>query len=111
MMTLPLTLAAWQQPQFNDTFKQEVATLKDQLPLQQALKLSSNVSAEPIQVMILTQQDTADELHIRAGVFFTGIIAGCSCADDPSPLDTQNEYCEALFRINRQTAQTEVELL
>jgi hypothetical protein len=45
------------------------------------------------------------------GVFFSGIITGCSCADDPTPVETQNEYCELLFAIDKATAETTITLL
>jgi hypothetical protein len=48
---------------------------------------------------------------LKAGVFYTGIIAGCSCSDDPSPVDEQNEYCDLLFTIDKLTAETQITLL
>ena len=41
----------------------------------------------------------------------SGIIAGCSCADDPTPVDTTTEYCELQLEIDRESAETRVILL
>ena len=61
--------------------------------------------------MILNTTEENDSIQIKAGIFYTGIIAGCSCSDDPSPTDEQNEYCELQFIINKNTAETSVNLL
>ena len=53
----------------------------------------------------------ANSILVKAGIFYTGIIAGCSCADDPTPLDEQNEYCELELNINKETAETTIVLL
>ncbi len=112
MIMLKNSLNAWQQDHFADTFRQEVEALPSaRLPLQQALTLSSQVSEEPFQVMLLNQSETPEAIKVKVGLFFTGIIAGCSCADDPTPLDTQNEYCELLFQIDKASAETHIELL
>jgi hypothetical protein len=56
---------------------------------------------------------TEDDDHIlaKAGLLYTGIIAGCNCADDPSSADEITEYCEALFTINKTTAATSIALI
>jgi hypothetical protein len=42
-------------------------------------------------------------IRARVGVFFSGIVAGCRCADDPTPVEPQDEYCEFQFEIDRAT--------
>ncbi len=112
MFFLSKTRDSWQQPDFTDTFKQEVAELEhEHLPLQQGLSLSSYVSHEKVSAIIQNANDDENSIHIKAGIFYTGIIAGCSCSDDPTPLDTQNEYCELRFVINKENAQTTVSLI
>ena len=61
--------------------------------------------------MILGASEEAGIIFARAGIFYTSIIAGCNCADDPSPVDEQTEYCEIQFEINKKTAETTVQLL
>ena len=42
---------------------------------------------------------------------YSGIIAGCSCADNPTPVSELNEYCEVQLEIDKKTAETKVALL
>lgn len=80
------------------------------LPLQQGLSQSSYVGSAPVKVIILNIAKE-NEIKIKTGVFYSGIIAGCNCSDDPSPVDEQTEYCELLFTIHPDTADTSVKLL
>lgn len=112
MIKLPKSLAAWGSAEFTDIFKAETSLLKhDSLPLQQGLSYSSYVSNDKINTIINNKSETDNNLIIKAGIFYSGIIAGCSCSDDPTPLDTQNEYCEILFKIDKQTAETRISLI
>lgn len=112
MLTLQKSLKAWDTENFNKIFKNEVIALDKQLlPLQKGLTFSSYVSAEKISPVIISNSITSTHLLIKTTIFYTGIIAGCSCADDPGPQDTQQESCELLFRINLQNAETQVELV
>ena len=112
MPRLPESLNAWDTPGFRDVVKREIEQLDaSALPLQQGLAQSSHVSARPFQAMILGAHAEAGLIRVRAGIFYTGIIAGCSCADDPTPIDELNEYCELRFDIDRTSADTTVTLL
>jgi len=112
MIQLTETLAAWDTAAFNEVFKGEVAQLEEsQLPLQQALTQGSHASTRNMQVMINRVTETPQELRVRAGVFFTGILPGCACSDDVAPESEFPEFCELLFCINRQTAETSIRLL
>lgn len=103
---------AWGSADFSQVFKREVAMLNHSaLPLQQGLTQSSYVSDEPVSAVVLNTSIHLSLIHIKAGIFYTGIIAGCSCADDPTPQDMQNEYCELLFAIHQDTGEAEVSLL
>jgi hypothetical protein len=110
--SLPHTLAAWNTPDFDDAFKLEVEALDaDLLPLQQGLSFTSSVADEPFQVMLLAKDETADRIRVKAGVFFAGIVGGCSCADDPTPLESQPEHCVLRFEIDSRSGETFVELV
>jgi len=112
MIRLSQALNAWGTPEFKDVLKLEIGQLDAQhLPLQQGLSSSSQVTDRPFQVMIISVSDEAGGLRVKAGLFYTGVIAGCNCADDPSPIDEQNEYCVVQFEIDRLTAKTTVALL
>lgn len=81
------------------------------LPLQQGLTHSSYVGNTAFKAVILNFTKENNVITVKAGIFYTGIIAGCSCSDDPSPTDEQTEYCELQFDINKNTAVTTVILL
>lgn len=112
MLKLEQSLKAWGTENFRTQFKQEVEQLPaEQLPLQQGLSLSSYVSAEPFKVMVIGEEADESEIRVKAGIFYTGIIAGCSCSDDPSPTDVQAEYCDLQFTIDKKSATVSVTLL
>jgi len=112
MLILPESLKTWQSENFNHTFKREVCALDHQLlPLQQGLSLSSYVSNEKISAVINRTCEDDSCITVYTAIFYSGIIAGCSCSDDPTPLDTQTEYCELRFSINKHSAETTVNLI
>jgi formate dehydrogenase assembly factor FdhD len=111
MIRLTKTLNAWGTSGFEDILKAEVGQIPaDQLPLQQALSTSSHVTDSQRTVLMLSVADDEELIHVTAGILYSGIIAGCSCADDPTPVDEQNEYCEVQIEINKKTAEATVAL-
>lgn len=107
---LPATLAARGRPEFADTLKRELAALPvDRLPLTQALRQGSHVLDQPVGVRLIGAD--ADQLRLRVGIFFASLIAGCNCADDPSPVEPLPEYCELLVEIDADSAEAIVSLL
>lgn len=78
------------------------------LPLQPGLSHGSHVVDAEIGVMLLSAVDAGSLVRVRAGIFFSSIIAGCSCADDPTPVDKNAEYCELQFDIDKRSADTRV---
>jgi hypothetical protein len=112
MLSFAKALGAWGTPEFNQALKQEIEQLDPgQLPLQQGLARSSHVADSPFSAIILAVSDDADFIHAKAGISYAGIIAGCSCADDPTPPSEQAEYCEVQLAISKLTAVTTVTLL
>ena len=112
MFKLTDTLKAWGTPGFDRVFKKELQTLDTStLPLQAGLSQSSHVSDTEISVVVLRLSETADLIRAKTGIFYAGIIAGSCCADDPTPVSENTEYCEMLFEINKNTAETAVTLL
>lgn len=111
-MKLTKIIESHQQPDFKSILKAEIQTIDpDLLPLQQGLSLSSYVGKTPFSAVILSVTEEPDSIQVKTGIFYTGIIAGCSCSDDPSPTDEQNEYCELFFVIDKKTAATTIRLL
>jgi len=112
MLELKRTLAAWQTPEFKTVVKDEIEHLDAGfLPLQQGLSQSSVALADKLRTMILAVVEEPGCLRVKAGLFYTGIITGCSCADDPTPLNEIDEYCVVRFDIDRNTAAATVTLL
>ena len=112
MFKLSLSLQAWSTNTFNVVFKKEISSLDaDTLPLQQGLSNSNYANADNLSTTILKVENDDNSIFVKAGLFYTGIIAGCNCADDPTPVNENNEYCEVLFCINKKTAETTVSLI
>lgn len=111
-MQLTSVLKAWGTPAFESILKQEIEHMDvDLLPLQRGLSQSSYTSGAKRSVSVISARAEAGVLHIKTGIFYTGVIAGCSCADDPTPMSELPEYCEVQFDIDTITAETTVTLL
>ena len=109
MITLPQSRDAWGTPKFETTLKKELELLPvDHLPLQQCLKVGSYVLDEKRSVMILSTVDAGDLVRIKIGIFYSSVIAGCSCADDPTPVEAVNEHCELWLDLDKRTGIAEV---
>lgn len=109
MMFLYQSLLAWNSPSFNHILKQEIGRLgTGQLPLQQGLSASSYVLDDKFEVMIIRVADEPGFIHADVGIFYYGILAGCNCADDPTPVEPQSEYCEVRVSIDKKTAEATV---
>ncbi len=112
MIRLSKARLDWGNTSFSNTLKAEIEQLDaSQLPLQASLTQSSYVSEESFRVIIISTIETDDCIQVRAGVFYTGIIAGCNCSDDPTPVDTLAEYCEVQFDIDRENGEAIVTLI
>lgn len=111
MILLPESLNAFATPEFNAVLKRELEALPvDRLPLQQGLSFSSYVVDDKRSVRVISVADTADVIRAKIGVFYHGIIAGCNCADDPTPVEALNEYCELWLNIDKRTGEAVVSL-
>lgn len=112
MIQLDKSLSLWGTPDFTEVLKQEIARLgQDQLPLQQGLVTCNYVSEAPITVAIHNVTEVGNMIRVRAGIFYQGIMGGCSCTDDPTPASDINEYCEVVLDIDKSTALATVMLV
>lgn len=112
MLRLPQVLDAWGTPMFETVLKNALAGMDaTHLPLQQGLTRSSYALADKISATLLAMHESAGFIHVKAGIFYTGVIAGCSCADDPTPMDEEAEYCEVRIDIRKNDADTRITLL
>ena len=104
-------LPAWETPDFGKILKSEIESLDGrELPLQKGLRQGSVALESEFGAMILRTWEEGGCIHVKSGVFFQGIITGCSCADDPTPVEPHHEYCELEFRIDRETGEVMVRL-
>lgn len=111
MIDLSHALAAYGTPDFSTRLKPALEGLGlEQLPLQQGLRSGSTARDDRLGAMILGTEEADGALVVRAGLFYTSITAGCSCADDPTPTDENTEYCEVLVHIDRGTGQADIRL-
>ena len=112
MISLEKSLRAFGTPEFASVLKLELSQLAiHQLPLQEGLSVGSYVVDGPVTVVNISAVDMNGVIRVQAGIFYQGVIAGCSCADDPTPVDETNEYCEIRLDIDKLTALTRVVLL
>jgi len=112
MIRLTETLSALQTAELASVLKRELEQLDAAfLPLQQGLARGSQVADEGFSVMVIGVTEEPSIIRAKVGVFYSGIIAGCSCADDPTPVDTHPEYCELQVEIDKATAETRLTLL
>lgn len=105
-------LDAWGTPGFRDALKREIECMDaDQWPLQAGLGTGSYADAEGLRAMILGVDEGEAVIRVRAGLFYYGVIVGCNCADDPTPVDRHSEYCEVQLDIDKATGWAQVSLL
>ncbi len=110
-MQLARAVQAWGRPDFMPELQCALQEQADALPLQQALSVGSHALAAAIAVRLIAAEEMATVLRLRVGIFYSSVIAGCSCADDPTPVDEQPEYCELLIDIERADGRATVALL
>jgi hypothetical protein len=112
MIRLTRAVVAWGSPDFEDVLKEEIRQLNGgQLPLQQGLSRTSYALHDKFDVRIIGVSDEINVIRAKMGIFYYGIIAGCSCADDPTPINEESEYCEVQLDIEKATGDTTVVLL
>lgn len=111
MAVLTRSLSAWGSGAFEATLKEEIAQLgADFLPLQQGLSSGSTSLDTQLSAMILRVAETPHAIQVRAGIFYSSIVSGCSCADDPTPIDENREYCVVELEIDRVSGKTRATL-
>lgn len=109
---LKKSLSAWMTDDFKTVVKQEIEQLDAALlPLQQGLSQGSSVADDNFNVIFIGVLEVENSIQVKAGIFYNSLIAGCNCADDPSPSDTLQEYCVVLFDIDQASGQTSIELI
>ena len=112
MIRLVNSVQAWGTPEFETVLKKELKQLDpDLLPLQQGMSQSSYATGSAIDAVVLHSTENTNTILVKAGIFYSGVIAGSCCADDPTPVEEQTEYCEVQLTLNKDTGDTTVSLL
>lgn len=112
MIRLSRALRAWGTPGFNDILKETLRHMGvDELPLQQGLTTGSYALDDKLDVNIISAVEEGGTVRVKAGIFYSGMIPGCSCADDPTPVDEHTEYCVVQLAIDTTTAVTTITLV
>lgn len=112
MVRLMKSLSLWGTAAFRETLKREIECLgAERLPLQEGLSVGSYALDHAVEAMILSVSEGPTAIDVQAGLFYSGIVAGCSCADDPTPVEEHSEYCEIQLTIDKATGDTSVALL
>lgn len=109
MPRLPDTLQEWPSGSFDKALKRELETLPaGSLPLEKGTSRCGIVDDSDISVTVINTGQNETGILARIGVFFTEIVAGCVCGDDPAP---ENAYCEMLISIDKTTAEAGFEVI
>jgi hypothetical protein len=112
MIQLKKSLIAFGMPDFNTVLIKEIEQMGvNELPLQQGLTNSSYALDSNVKAIIFNISEEKSKISIKAGIYYTGIIAGCNCADDPTPADEQSEYCEVRIDIEKKSANSVIYLI
>ena len=78
-----------------------------ELPLQSCCTQGGIVDETERTISLLSVQHTDESIQARIGVFFTEVVGGCNCHDDPV---RHHAYCVVQIRINRRDANIEIAL-
>ena len=108
--SLQESAAAWGSDRFETALKAELRRLdREALPLVAAMSRGSHVAETPIDPVVLHSEEADGMLRVKVGIFFASINAGSCCADDPTPLCEENEYCEIVLTIDPRSGDARIE--
>ncbi|MDJ0805969.1 MAG: glucosamine--fructose-6-phosphate aminotransferase [Gammaproteobacteria bacterium] len=101
--TLPNALRDWQSECFAKTLKQEIEGLQaGSLPLMDGVSQGGVPDDASVSVSLLKTVEAPSSIHADLGVFFTEVLAGCNCGDEPMAM---HGYCEMQVSIDKTTAE------
>ena len=102
-------LQDWGTPRFDRTLKNEIEDLEAAcLPLSRGTGLGGWIDGSDLAVTIISSCENGQVVQARVGVFFTEIVGGCSCGDEPF---SQPVYCLLQVTIEKRTARAAFELI
>jgi len=109
MLKLPDTLQKSQSGSFDKALKRELESLPTgSLPLEKCQSCCGIIDDSNISVTVISTRQDGSRIQAKIGVFFTEIVAGCVCGDEPAP---ENAYCEMLISIDQTSGDAKFELI
>ena len=106
MLKLPSTLGNHLPDSLKKILKKELESLPaGVLPLENGLTQGGYVDDNNITATVLNVSEQQSVINARVGVFFTEIVGGCNCNDDPFEI---NAYCEIIISIHKSTSEADV---
>jgi hypothetical protein len=109
MLKFPDALRSWASDSFERTLKSEIENLETgSLPLENGISQGGRIDDSNITATILNTSDNSSVIKTKAGIFFTEIVGGCNCNDDPVEI---NAYCEIIINIDKATAKANIDVL
>ncbi len=81
------------------------------LPLQQALRQGSVALYQDLHPVVLSVDSGPDTHELVCTLFFSSLVAGCQCADDPSPEERLAESARLRILIDARDASAEIRLI
>jgi hypothetical protein len=101
-------LRDWGSEHFAATLKREILALgPSDLLLHRVTTQGGLVDGAGIDATILDTTEDDGALVVRVGIFFTEVVGGCSCGDEPA---SSQAYCEVQLRIDKDTAEAHIGL-
>ncbi len=101
-------LQEFQSGSFETALKRELENLPaGTLPLEKGTTRGGFVDDSNISVTVINAKQNKNSIQSKVGIFFTEIIVGCGCGDDPI---AENAYCEMLISIDKTTSEAEFEI-
>lgn len=108
-MKLVNALQAWGSGSFARTLEEEVERLPaGSLPLHKGVNEGGHVDDGNLDVTVIRVDDDDKVIQVRLGIFFTEIVANCSCGDEPME---KPAYCEMLLQVDKITADAVVSVI
>jgi hypothetical protein len=109
MTRLPESLRAWNTDAFARSLKAELEGMNlEDLPLDAGTSHGGFIGEDPITATLLNYSDEGRSILADVGVFFTEILAGCSCGDEPESI---HAYCRMRLRIDKSTAEAKIRVI
>ena len=102
MSKLPHSLRDWNSELFPDTLKREIEGLQTgSLPLMHGVSQGGVPDETSVSVSLLKMSEDPKRIQVDLGVFFTEVLAGCNCGEEPMAMQG---YCEMELSIDKSSA-------